>query len=102
MVRTDAEPPDREEAVGFAISCKHQEYGYLTIASIGLSLLTGTKFQFGFDGEYICSGLVARAMERTKAIFKRESSHIMPADLAKYYKAEPPPPGSSRGTVPRR
>lgn len=58
--------------------------------SIAYSLLTGGKFTFGLEGQAICSGLVARAMERTGAIFNRTPSHIMPADLAKYYKVEPP------------
>jgi hypothetical protein len=38
----------------------------------------------------ICSGLTARCQERTNAIFNRTPSHIMPADLAKYYGVEPP------------
>jgi hypothetical protein len=42
------------------------------------------------DGTEICSGLVARGEERTRAIFSREPSHVMPADLAKYYDAPLP------------
>jgi hypothetical protein len=71
----------------------------LTIVSIALSLLTGGKFTFGFDGQSICSGLVARALERMCAIFNRSSSHIMPADLAKYIEVEPPDP--ARGAAAR-
>jgi hypothetical protein len=58
--------------------------------SIAYTLLTGGKFTFAIDGEAICSGLVARAMERTGAIFNRTPTHVMPADLAKYYDVEPP------------
>ncbi len=72
----------------------------MTIVSIALSLMMGGKFTFGFDGQAICSGLVARALERTSAIFNRDPAHIMPADLAKYFGVEPPPPGSDRGRVP--
>ncbi len=89
---------DREQAVRFAEWCVGMPYGYVTIVSIGLSLLTGGKFTFGFDGQAICSGLVARALERTNAIFNRTPSHIMPADLAKYFRVEPPPLGTPRGT----
>lgn len=79
---TDA---DRIEALQFAESCLGQKYGWTTIVSISLSLLTGLKLAFGFDGQEICSGLVARALERTTAIFPRDPSHITPSELAKYY-----------------
>ncbi len=93
---------DREQAVKFARTCLGMKYGYLDIVSIALSLLTGCKFSFGFDGQAICSGLVARALERTNAIFNRSPSHIMPADLAKYFGVDPPPPGTNKGEPPRR
>jgi hypothetical protein len=70
--------------------------------SIALSLLTGAKLSFGFNGQLICSGLVARALERTTAIFEDEPSHIMPAQLAKLYGAVPPPPGTPKGTPAKR
>jgi uncharacterized protein YycO len=92
MVRVKASPEDRDEAASFARSCVGEEYGALTITSIALSLITGTRFSFGFEGQMICSGLVARALERTRAIFKKEPSHIMPADLAKAYRVDPPNP----------
>ena len=79
---------DRNEAVAFAKWCIDMPYGYANIVSIAISLLTGGKFTFGFDGQAICSGLVARALERTKAIFNRTPSHIMPADLAKYFQVQ--------------
>ena len=56
----------------------------LSIASLGVTLLAGAKLTFFVDGEFICSGLVARAMERTGAIFNRDPVHITPADLATY------------------
>lgn len=90
VVRVTASPEDRGEAVDFARSCLAEPYGALTVVSIALSLLTGTRFSFGFEGQTICSGLVARALERTRAIFKAEPSHMMPADLAKAYGVTPP------------
>lgn len=89
LVRIRASGQDREEAVKFAEYALGEKYGYITVISIAISFLTGLKLSFGFDGQQICSGLVARALERTTAIFSSEPSHITPADLAKYYKANP-------------
>jgi len=87
IVNIDAlvEPPDRAEVVAFAEWCVGERYGYLTILSIAIAMLTGSKFIFGIDGQNVCSGLVARALERTRAIFQRASSHVSPADLAKMF-----------------
>jgi len=78
-------PEDREQIVAFAQWCLGEQYGYTTIFSIGLNLLTGCKFTFGIDGQSICSGMVARALERTNAIFQTTPSHVAPADLAKFF-----------------
>jgi len=94
---TTADENDRAEAVRFARQTVGDNYGWLTIVCIGLRLLTGGKLAFEVDGQFICSGLVARAMERTQAIFNRDTEDIMPADLAKYYQVEPPPPGTPKG-----
>ena len=91
---------DRQQVVQFAEWSLGQPYGFLTIGSIAYGLLTGGTFTFGFDGQHISSGLVARALERTGAIFNRSPSHVMPADLAKYFQVEPPPPGTPKGAVP--
>lgn len=90
IVRIRASAEDRDETVGFARACLGERYGVLAIVSIAISLLTGTRFSFGFAGQMICSGLVARALERTRAIFTKEPSHIMPADLARAYLVTPP------------
>jgi hypothetical protein len=89
LVRIKANREDRQEAVHFAYYALGEKYGKLTIVSIAISFITGLKFSFGFDGQQICSGLVARALERTTAIFTSEPSHITPADLAKYYQVNP-------------
>ncbi len=95
-----ADDRDRSQVVEFGCWSLGEKYGWLTIFNIALSLLFGGKFNFGFDGQTICSGLVARALERTNAIFDRDPSHIMPADLAKYFNVEPPPKGTSKGSIP--
>lgn len=92
VVHTGAAPDDVKEIVTFAdwVVAVRPRYGRATVVSIGLTLLTGAKFSFFVSGEFICSGFVARAMERTGAIFTRDPVHIMPADLAKYYSVVPP------------
>jgi uncharacterized protein YycO len=94
---TTADDFDRVESVRFAQWSLGEKYGWLTIVSIAIGLLTGGRFTIGYEGQVICSGLVARAMERTSAIFNRNAEDMMPADLAKYYRVEPPV-GTSNGT----
>lgn len=92
VVHTGAEPGDVKEILRFAdwAVAARPKYGWATIVSIALTMLTGAKFAFFVSGEFICSGFVARAMERTGAIFSRDPVHITPADLAKYYGVLPP------------
>src|ERR1039457_967228 len=66
---------------------EHASYGFVTIVSIGLSLLTGLKFSFGIPGTTICSGLVGAALAAPK--WREDPSHVMPADLAEYADIEP-------------
>ena len=91
---------NRTHEVEFAQACLNDHYGWLTIVSIALCLLTGSKFGFGVDGQEICSALVARCLERTGEIFPTDPWHIMPADLAKYYNVRPSDPNATIGTVP--
>jgi hypothetical protein len=78
------------------------ENARLTIASIALSLVTGGKLAFAIDGQLICSGLVARSLERTTAIFKHDPARIMPAELAEIYDVDPPARDTPRGRPPGR
>lgn len=95
VVRTGADAEDVDEVLAFSrwVVENRPGYGWFTIMSLALTMLTGAKFTFFIDGEYICSGFVARAMERTGALFSRDPVHITPADLAKYYSAMPPANG---------
>jgi len=87
LVRVHASDEDRTQAVEFAEWCiaERRRIGRAAFFSFGLSCLTGTAFTFFQDGSMVCSTLVARAQERTGAIFNRDPNHIAPADLAKYY-----------------
>lgn len=102
VVRVKASDADRQQMVAFARQVVDQPYGALTIVSIALSVLTGLNLNFGFDGQFICSGLVARSLERGEAVFSRDPSHIMPAQLAEYYCVEPPAGRVPRGRVPKK
>src|SRR5437879_10079327 len=81
---------DRDQVVEFARYCRDHQYGYLTIVSLTLSLATGSKLSFGVDGQEICSGLVARALERAGERFPEEAWHATPAGRGKFYGAHPP------------
>jgi hypothetical protein len=97
VVHIEASDEDRKQMVAFAEHWLGGEYDWATIVSITLSLLTGAKLSFGFAGQEICSGLVARALERTSAIFEEEPSHVMPAELARMFGVVPPPVGTPKG-----
>jgi len=102
VVRIDASDEDRSQAATFARSCVGAQYGWLTIVSIAFSLVTGGGLAFAIDGQLICSGLVARSLERTTAIFKHDPARIMPAELAEIYDVDPPAPGTPKGMPQRR
>lgn len=88
-VHVDMDERDRQQAVAFARACVGQRYGWSTIASLAIMLATGARFQFGFDGTEICSGLVARALERGPFIFPKAPNTMMPADLAEFFSIRP-------------
>ncbi len=89
---------DRDQAVAFAEYCLREPYGWFTIVSIALTLLFGSKVNFGVDGQQICSALVARCLERIGAIFnENEPWHVTPADLAKHFNVTDI---GAQGTVP--
>jgi len=85
-----ADARDRKQAADFAKSLVGQPFGFLDLFSVGLSLLTGAKVNVSYESHLMCSALVARALERTSAIFEDEPAHMLPADLARHYGAEAP------------
>ena len=85
VVGVTANTEDRDQMVAFCEWALGREYGFLTDLSLLGWCLFGGKFSFGLDGEMCCSGLVARALERAGYIFDRDSSHVMPADLARKF-----------------
>ena len=89
---SSADERDRRQVAAFAESLIGQPFGFLDMFSVGLSLFTGAKVNISYASHLMCSALVARALERTSAIFPDEAAHMLPADLARYYGAEAPPP----------
>lgn len=98
---TAASSQDRSHAAQFAEHCINDAYGFLTILSLSITLATTAKLYFGMDGQTICSALVARALERTGAIFQYDAWCMMPADLAEFFNVTSVP-GVSKGIVPGR
>jgi hypothetical protein len=97
LVRIKASDEDRSEVVAFgewALDA-HSKYGFLTLVSVALTIITGWKLTFFIDGSFICSGLVARAQERTTALFSHDPVRITPAELAQYYGVPSPAASAS-------
>ncbi len=88
-VRIQSSPEDRTEMAAFGNAQVGQQYGFVTIASIALSLLTTGRLRFQLAGTEICSGLVARMLERGTYVWDVPAS-IMPADLARFFNVHPP------------
>ncbi|MGH2515164.1 MAG: hypothetical protein ACRDHP_05865, partial [Ktedonobacterales bacterium] len=101
LVHIQADDVERANEVTFGLWATGQPYGKLTIFSVFLSLLLGSTIIFALQGQEICSGLVARALERAGYIFDQDPAHIMPADLAKYFEVEPPAKGTPIGQAPK-
>jgi uncharacterized protein YycO len=91
---------NRQHEAAFALACLNDNYGFFTILSIGLSLLSGSKLGFGVDGQEVCSALVARCLERTGEIFQQDPWHMTPADLAKHYDVRSADLSAPCGTIP--
>ena len=74
----------RDLSVDFAELTLGAKYGVLTIASIVVNLCTPVFWQVTRPGTFICSGLVAHALEHGGYFFplKWEADEVMPADLA--------------------
>lgn len=85
LVKILASDEDRTEMISFARYCLGEQYDWLDIVCIALSLLTGLKISMGFSAKQICSGLVSKALERTSAKFPLDNKSITPAHLAKWY-----------------
>ena len=86
VISSNLDDEDRKEAVHFAYKSIGDHYGFLTIASIILNLLTPSSINIDFrrSRTLICSGLVARALEHGGVVLPKDPYSTMPADLAEW------------------
>ena len=90
VIDTGLSDADRLQVVDWAISVVGRPYGYLTIASIALDLLSPAFFHFRSGETLICSQLAAKALEHGGwRCPKIDTSHVMPSDLAKWLLTSP-------------
>lgn len=76
---------DRDRVLAYSRSCVGDKYDWIDILSVSLTLVTGTKLCIETEDHDLCSVLVARSLDRSNAIFPRNSGHMMPADLAEFF-----------------
>lgn len=78
---------ERQALVEFAHAelDRHTSYGWLSIASIVLQLLTPTKLDVSWDGAVICSAFGAQCWEHSGVVMNTRSSlTTMPSDFWGY------------------
>lgn len=87
LVKIEASDEDREQIVRYAESVleARYRYGWLTIVSVGLSLLTGSSLVFARASTAICSGFVSDALVRAGYVFPKPPAFMVPADLAEFF-----------------
>ena len=87
VVHVSALPVQRELACGFAKSRVGDKYGIVNFVGLAFQALFGWKLSIDIDGQYICSGLVARATEKYIDAYPRSPEDMMPGDLAYFWDA---------------
>lgn len=95
IVHVPATSEQRTLACGFARSRVPDPYGILNFIALGCQCLFGWTLSVHLGGQYICSGLVARATEKYIDGYPRSPEEMMPGDLAYFWNAqsgEPEPP----------
>ena len=82
LVNTKLNSQSRTQAVAACKSFVKEKYGWFTIASITIELITGIKLQFSLNNSMICSAVVGQSLWAGGVIFDRNPYQMMPADLA--------------------
>ena len=82
IISTKLNNQSAQQVEAAAKSFLNDKYGWLTIGSIVLQLLTGIKVQLSFANSVVCSGLVAQSLWAGGVIFNENPFQMMPADLA--------------------
>ena len=102
IVHVTATDEQRKLACGFARSRVPDKYGIVNFVGLALQCLFGWTLSVHLGGQYICSGLVARATEKYIDGYPRTPEDMMPGDLAYFWDAssgEPLPPLGFLGRV---
>jgi len=81
-VSTKLNKQSRDQVIAACKSFLKDKYGWFTIASIALELITGIKFEFSQNNRMICSAVVAQSLWAGGVIFDSNPYQMMPADLA--------------------
>ena len=95
IVHVTSTPEQRALACGFALSRVGDSYGIVNFIGLALQSLFGLTLSVHLGGQYICSGLVARATEKCIDGYPRTPEDMMPGDLAYFWGAnsgDPLPP----------
>jgi hypothetical protein len=87
VVHVNALAVQRDLACGFAESRVGDRYGIVDFVGLAFQALFGWKLSVNIDGQYICSGLVARATEKYIEAYPRSPEDMMPGDLAYFWDA---------------
>lgn len=88
VVHAVASDDQRRLACGFAETRVGDHYGILNFVGLAIEALFGWNLSVHMDGQFICSGLVARATEKYIEAYPRSPEDMMPADLAWFWGAE--------------
>src|SRR4029077_3316462 len=83
----DASTTQRELACGFARTRVGDSYGIANFVGLAFQALFGWTLSVHMDGQFICSGLVARATEKYIDAYPRSPENMMPGDLAYFWGA---------------
>jgi hypothetical protein len=82
LVHTKLNKQSQTQAVEAAKSFLNDAYGWFTILSLTVELLTGIKIQVTQSNTAICSTVVAMSLWAAGFIFDSNPMQMMPADLA--------------------
>jgi hypothetical protein len=88
VVHVTASDEQRALACGFAETRVGDKYGVLNFVGLAVQSLFGWNLSIHTDGQFICSGLVARATEKYIEAYPRSPENMMPGDLAYFWGAE--------------
>jgi hypothetical protein len=101
VVHMTASPQQRELACGFARTRVGDSYGIVNFIGLAFQALFGWTLSVHMDGQFICSGLVARATEKYIESYPRSPEDMMPGDLAYFWDANSGEPLPALGLLGR-